>query len=783
MKIKEALKKLYDISREYAIDTPYVVGGIPRDIYIGEEIETKDIDITTNTADVLMLAILFSKKTGLKLTLLEDGHAIVFSDDFKLDFSTHTIYPEVVEHLQPVGSDLDVKMYEVFSRDFTINTLHMHPLTEDILDPTGKGIADIKAKIIKTPVPAEITLSADPRRAFRAVKFAVQYDFDIDSDIISFCNDNFELFKNSDIDSFILDTIDASMKIDEDRTVALLKEMGLFKAVPLAGKLKDYLIKNHSVLEYFEEKRSVASSKIGLKKISEVVAKNWEEYEAQGPDFKELADFWKLNWRQIPGILSSDYQSWKSWYKKLFKQEWSEQHKNPKEVLDMLQQYISSKSGPLQSVIVRELKVGPEVNRKLFDISSHREVKGIPISGIKWFSKDDRGVDLSIESLSFLEKLSDKINFPVVITSGTRTLKEQAKAMWKNLKRDGFARLVELYPDALVKDMQFAKSEKDIENILIEKQNEMPISAHLYGEGLDFSIRNLSSEEKVALMNAAKEVGSRVIDEHNHIHVQFGKFASIENRIVKKAIHSFVAKNWEQYEAQGENYKDLANYWKNNWDQIPGAKSDSFIDWKDWYKNQFHEAWSGKHKSPEEVLQLFKVPQNLEIKPESTRMESASQVVKEKVVESIYKQLSPKENADIIMKIFTSNGFSQNIAKAAIVNAQAESGLNNLAIGDGGHSLGLFQLNDRGAGRNIALPMVNGEPDLNDPRFDPEKNTLEIIKEINSPYGNRLKFADKNREPISVLSQIFSEDIERPADKRRQARERRNLSRKLFPEE
>jgi hypothetical protein len=47
------------------------------------------------------------------------------------------------------------------------------------------------------------------------------------------------------------------------------------------------------------------------------------------------------------------------------------------------------------------------------------------------------------------------------------------------------------------------------------------------------------------------------------------------------------------------------------------------------------------------------------------------------------------------------HGFDERLARAATINAYAESGLNPSAVGDKGRSVGVFQLNSRGLGHDM----------------------------------------------------------------------------------
>ncbi len=63
-------------------------------------------------------------------------------------------------------------------RDFTINTLLLSA-QRAVLDPTGRGIADIRSGLLRTPLDPLLTFDEDPLRMFRAARFASQLDFDL----------------------------------------------------------------------------------------------------------------------------------------------------------------------------------------------------------------------------------------------------------------------------------------------------------------------------------------------------------------------------------------------------------------------------------------------------------------------------------------------------------------------------------------------------------------------------------------------------------------------------
>lgn len=130
-----------------------------------------------------------------------------------------------------------------------------------------------------------------------------------------------------------------------------------------------------------------------------------------------------------------------------------------------------------------------------------------------------------------------------------------------------------------------------------------------------------------------------------------------------------------------------------------------------------------------------------------------------------------RKYAAIIERILSSKGVPPEIIAGAIVNAKAESSLNPKAIGDGGNSVGLFQLHKNGGGKGMSVAE----------RQDPEKNTLRIYKEYLT-YGKPLRDAyAKGDRSVATYAALWSTYIERPADKVGEAKRRAKAALALFP--
>src|SRR6202165_404030 len=71
---------------------------------------------------------------------------------------------------------------DVMRRDFTINTLLME-WDGTVLDLTGRGLDDLKARRIVTPLEPQTTFDEAPLRMLRAVRFATTLQFTLDSSV------------------------------------------------------------------------------------------------------------------------------------------------------------------------------------------------------------------------------------------------------------------------------------------------------------------------------------------------------------------------------------------------------------------------------------------------------------------------------------------------------------------------------------------------------------------------------------------------------------------------
>jgi len=151
-----------------------LAGGCVRDMLLGRA--AKDYDVATN-AKPQQIIKLFERtlKVGAKF-----GVVIVLLDDKQIEVATFRAETGYQDGRHPQNVRFTDAAEDAARRDFTINGMFYEPLEKKVIDFVG-GKIDLKKKIVRTIGRPEERFAEDYLRMLRAVRFATQLDFEIES--------------------------------------------------------------------------------------------------------------------------------------------------------------------------------------------------------------------------------------------------------------------------------------------------------------------------------------------------------------------------------------------------------------------------------------------------------------------------------------------------------------------------------------------------------------------------------------------------------------------------
>lgn len=192
------LQKIGEAGKALSFDT-YAVGGYVRDLFLQRP--CKDIDVVCVGSGIQLAKKAASLIKGAsKVTIFKNFGTAMFkikSADIEFEFVGARKESYQRNSRKPIvenGTLAD----DQNRRDFTVNALAFSLLPHnfgELIDPFN-GLSDLQHKIIKTPLNnPDITFSDDPLRMMRAIRFATQLNFKIDSNTFNAIKKNKERLK------------------------------------------------------------------------------------------------------------------------------------------------------------------------------------------------------------------------------------------------------------------------------------------------------------------------------------------------------------------------------------------------------------------------------------------------------------------------------------------------------------------------------------------------------------------------------------------------------------
>ncbi len=208
----------------------YIVGGWVRDIIL--ERPSKDIDIVIVGSGIELASRVADKleRKGRLKVFKNFGTAMLRYQSWQVEFVGARKESYRADSRKPIVEDGTLED-DIKRRDFTINAMSISLNKKDygrLLDPFG-GMHDLENKVIRTPLNPDDTFSDDPLRMMRAIRFAAQLGFQVDTHCFQAIRRNAGRISIVSVER-VMDEFNKIMLSDEPgKGIKMLRAAGLLK--------------------------------------------------------------------------------------------------------------------------------------------------------------------------------------------------------------------------------------------------------------------------------------------------------------------------------------------------------------------------------------------------------------------------------------------------------------------------------------------------------------------------------------------------------------------------
>ena len=239
-----------------------LVGGPVRDAFLGRV--SPDLDFTTSAGPEQTEAIL----AGWANASWDVGRAFgtigARKGSHLIEVTTYRADAYDRTSRKPLVAFGDNLLDDLVRRDFAVNAMAMRLPSLEFVDP-HQGLADLGARILRTPGPPEVSFADDPLRMMRAARFVSQLGFTAAPEVVAAMTEMAASLEIVSAERVRDEFVKLIMGLEPRRGLALFVETGLAaRVLPELPALKLELDEHHRHKDVYEHSLIVLEQAIAL---------------------------------------------------------------------------------------------------------------------------------------------------------------------------------------------------------------------------------------------------------------------------------------------------------------------------------------------------------------------------------------------------------------------------------------------------------------------------------------------------------------------------------------
>jgi len=239
-RINYILSVAKEICLDHGIPDVYVVGGLPRNIVSGESfVEVNDLDFTgTMPYECHKLGGLLAEELNADdMSIFHRTMTMSFSyDGLKMDFRGNFMPLDIRPLMRRMKLKVTPMSYDIYARDFTVNSLLYDFINNKIYDVSKHGVEDVENRRLRTLFSPDEVICANPLIITRAIVMSMR-GYSIDPELAQAMRDNKSCLFNGSISDIRL-TYEYEKIAGYSEGDSMLKEFGISNLKEIAERIK-----------------------------------------------------------------------------------------------------------------------------------------------------------------------------------------------------------------------------------------------------------------------------------------------------------------------------------------------------------------------------------------------------------------------------------------------------------------------------------------------------------------------------------------------------------------